>query len=369
MNTLLEENTPQIPDTQVPNENVIRQDVTTNVPTHHVSSDTFLQNLTHTGYVVNVKLPIETDAGPVPLFAYRVSPQTWCYDVRAHNNDYPQAASSTTTDTNYIGKWAADETIHAMINVRPFANSTVSVVGCESPQSLMSKLYRFNRVDMVYALRFQGEYTGSGLIQVVPVKGVPRGHIPFATSILGGSFASGSMNNSYALADYSKSREMKFVYPYEYNTEYQDFVMDCRNYDAFVGGGTSWDRAYHWQMDNWFVVLARGPFRSTNTQEISLYIDHAFSKHQLHTPLLPFTFASQAVIPQWFFPVTPASEEENVEDAVKFAVYYQMFTSKEFPAQLPSWIHDIPSLDHFSPMLRKFVRLNNKVKDVPVVDP
>lgn len=294
-------NQSQIPNIQPNDVPLIGLNNTTNVPVNHSNSDTFLQNMVHTGFQVRIPLPIAADAGPVPLFAYRVSPVTWFPDVR-NSPQYPHATAID--NTNYltqdtVGKqWMAK--YNSMLNVVPYNDVEVHIVGTESPHSIMTKLFRFHRVDMVYSLRFGNSYTSSGIIMVVPVKTMPRGVLPFVDAASGGATASAAMNNSLVLADLSKSREIKFVYPYEYPIEYQDFTSDyifSKQYASQVAPNAS--NRY----DNWFVVMARGTLTATdNVSHLDMYIDHAFSKFSLHTPLVPWGFASREIVPIYLVP-------------------------------------------------------------------
>lgn len=269
----------------------------TSTPEANLNSDTFLQNMTHTGWQVRMTLPVAADTGPKPIFAWRVSPIVNVPDVRTNWQGYPKT-QDVVVDIDYTMDYA--ETVRNRWNGRIYSNTadgvTMLASGTESPQSIMTKMHRFHRVDMVYALRFQNSYAGSGIFIVVPVKHVPRGVVPMMDTSVGGPTVAAMMNNSCVMADSSKSREIKFTYPYEYNTEFQDYFRDM--YDSYVPKKDQPAPDRDVNFDNWFVVYARGNFESAdNTSHIDIFIDHSFGQYQLHTPTCVISPMLRPILP------------------------------------------------------------------------
>lgn len=271
------------PATVITNSSNCTQGNVTNTPISTTNSGTFLQNLTHTGWTVRVPLPLGADFGPVPLFAYRVSPICTIPNLRC-GDKWP--VFNPGEDENVLYRCMDHDDLYTL-NVRVYNDCVAYATGVESPQSLFTKLFKFHRADMVYNLRFSGNYNGSGLIQIVPMKHLPRGTVPLATSLLGGQAASGMMNNSNVIADFTKSREIKFVYPYEYDTEFQDFSRDIYLKDGY-SPYKSYPSSECVDKDNWFVVMARGSFSSATQQHFDVYIDHALAQYDVQIPMMPY---------------------------------------------------------------------------------
>lgn len=94
---------------------------------------------------------------------------------------------------------------------------------------------------------------------------------------------SAAMFNSYALADGSRTREIKFTYPWEFPFKYKDLNLDLH---LTRPGGTSpdWFPMYP---ENWFVVFARGSFIAPdNLSYIDIMIDHALGDYEFIEPYI-----------------------------------------------------------------------------------
>lgn len=245
----------------------------TTTPCGHINSMNFLSQITHTGYTVRMKLPFLADTGPTPIFAFKVDPI--CFIPRAR--DVKIDVQPTKDDVNYYGNLS--EEVRNQFNVITYNGARCILNGCESPQSLFARACRFRRYNMIYALRFSYQFSGTGLFAVVPFKGIPRGVIPLRNQTEGGTFVSANMFNSYALADGSRTREIKFSYPWEFPFKYRDLMLE----QHLV---TDDSINYPFYPDNWFVLFARGSFVApANVEYIDIMIDHALTDHEFITPL------------------------------------------------------------------------------------
>lgn len=265
----------------------------TSTPCKHVSSDTFLQQQVFTGYQVKVPLPFGAEHGFEPMFAFRVQALMNTPHIYA---DAANLADFYSSDGDVSYATSLEQVDKDMMPIRLYGACTATVTGPEPPQSIFARCYRYNRLDIVYTLRIVSTYTGGGIMMVVPVKGVPRGSGPLVSGSLAQIVANGMQFNSNIQCDLSKSRQMRFVYPYEYPTEFQDMQEDMYDTDAYSNpsGGSVMPRS----LDNWFLVGTRGSIITpTNADSLTFYIDYAFSSHQLLTPLLPSFRTVYPVVP------------------------------------------------------------------------
>lgn len=243
----------------------------TTMPCGHVDSTNFLSQLTHTGFTVRMPLPFLADTGPVPIFAFRIDPLAWVPAAR-------DLAGSIDKETNLFSKIKNTQ----WLNCIPFNGSKVILNGCESPQSLFARAARFRRYNMTYAIRFSYQFSGTGLFMVVPYKGLPHNQLPLEANYEGGPLVAARMFNSYAIADGSRTREIKFNVPWEFPYKYKDLVLDlyCRNSSNVAN-------RYPMYQENWFVVFARGSFVAPdNLSYIDMMIDHALTDYEYVTPFL-----------------------------------------------------------------------------------
>lgn len=254
----------------------------TSTPTKHIDSTTFLQQQVFTGFQFNVPLPMGAVNGFEPMFAVRVQPVMRIPHINAVGSNLDNFLRSD-GDYNYSAELTQND--RDMLPVRTYGSVTSKITGPEPPQSVFARSYRYNRCDIVYTLRIVSTYTGGGIIMAVPFKGLPRGSSPISYKGLAQIISNGMLVNSNVQCDLSKSRQMRFVYPYEYPTEFQDICEDTYFKEQYTV--TS---AYEGpkNLDNWFIVGTRGSIITpTNADSLTFYLDYAFSSHQLMTPLLP----------------------------------------------------------------------------------
>lgn len=241
-------------------------------PSGHINSSNFLSQMTHTGYTVRMNLPVVADEGPTPIFAFKVDPIALIPNVTSHEGEDGKV--------NVYDKLS--DAIKGNLSCVTFNGSICHLDGVESPQSRFARAVRFRRFNMVYSLRFSYQFAGTGLFAVVPVKGLPFNQIPLRDQVFGGPLVSAAMFNSYALADGSRTREIKFTCPWEYPFKYRDLYMDI----ALAGDNSASD-TFPTYPQNWFVVFARGSFVAPdNLSFIDIMVDHAMTDFELLTPLL-----------------------------------------------------------------------------------
>lgn len=265
----------------------------TSTPSKNISSETFLQQQVFTGYQVKVPLPFGAEHGFEPMFAFRVQGFMNTPHIYADASNLTEFYKSS-GDVNYAT--SLPQADKDKMPIRPYGACTATITGPEPPQSIFTRSYRYNRLDIVYTLRIVSTYTGGGILMIVPVKGVPRGSGPLVSGSLAQVVANGMQFNSNIQCDLSKSRQMRFVYPYEYPTEFQDFQEDMFDETAYTTYTvkSSMPRAF----DNWFLVGTRGSIITpTNADSLTFYVDYAFASHQLLTPLLPSFRTVYPVVP------------------------------------------------------------------------
>lgn len=284
----------------------------TSTPSGNINSQTFLQESVFTGMQFNVPLPFGAVNGFQPMFAIRVDPLT-------HTPNFVQDADTFT----FLNTLTADRNMRNTLTIpqfqqipaRLYNGTTMRITGPEPPISCITKMYRFCRADMVYNIRIVSTYTGGGILLVVPVKGIPRGTSPMQIGGLNQITANGMLVNSNLQCDLSKSRQLRFVYPYEYPTEYWDISENLAKSIEYDASSNSDNRARFSQFENWFVVGTRGNIISpTNAESLTFYVDYAFGQYSLHTPILPCVDAFYPSMSIWSNGTSSAYYEFTEDD-------------------------------------------------------
>lgn len=245
-------------------------------PSGHINSSNFLSQLTHTGYTIRMKLPFLADKGPSPIFAFKVDPIAYVpFNKYAW---YPE--KSETKDVNTFDKLTPK--VVKQLSCITYNDAICRFDGVESPQSRFARAARFRRYNMVYSLRFSYQFSGTGLFAVIPLKALPYNTVPLANQVIGGPTVSANMFNSYALADGSKTREIKFSFPWEYPFKYKDLNLDLALADPESV------QTYPFYPENWFILYARGSFVAPdNVQYIDIMVDHALTDYEFIEPYYP----------------------------------------------------------------------------------
>lgn len=136
------------------------------------SFEKILATPTHTGWMVRVTLPVGAENGPTPLFMIKNHPFTGIPCVRRWSQYNTGAVEAGFDGTN----WALQDTYENVLgaNVIPLNGAIVRAVGPLPFHSTVTAMFRLHRMDIKWDIRFQGSYTGAGLLQFVPIKSVPR---------------------------------------------------------------------------------------------------------------------------------------------------------------------------------------------------
>lgn len=262
-----------------------------------------------TGYMFRIPLPFGAENGPVPLFSFR-----WGLDIFVPNIKKWTRYFTSNNEPADGYNWLSVPEENTQVLPRgysgaPSRNVEMHFNGPQCLPALISLLYRLQRYDLKYSLRFNGNYAGSGLFMVTTSKGVPRwagqvsgSKVTFPNMLFsGGPQMGASMANSSVLADTSKSREISFFYPYEFPFEFIDIYEDLTTNLTFTA--TADNVLNTAQVDNYFIVSARNTIATPdNTTHIDIFVDISVVNPVFRVPMLPFLGMFKAWLPAFTTP-------------------------------------------------------------------
>lgn len=372
MSSIVHDPTQGMTATPLADSSKLTQGVVSSTPLNEIDSSTFLQQQTFTGMQFDVPLPFGAVNGFQPMFAIRVDPvirTPHIYNYGANLGRVMTAIADNTNLVSILPRNGSAESYFAfeLQPFRLFNGTKMRFTGPEPPQSIFTRMFRFNRIDFVYTVRIVSTYTGGGILMAVPVKGVPRGTTPFTVAGTPQITANANQFNSNLQVDLSRSRQFRFVYPYEYPTEYQDLTEDHARWYAYVPDLSDTNARNNAkgipQFDNWFVIGTRGSIITpTNADKLTFYIDYSFSQYDLNTPILPIWRAIQPTIPiltdgtnTAFFEYT----EQNFRDSSQTVISTSVMTNSTGAIVYGTWTIDGGTYTKFTVAVNATYTLEN----------